>query len=170
MSEAQADALAARDAPFAAEHRASMAIAWDARRRTPRDLREAVHYARQAWRAEIPPRMSQGPAAIADDGAIRMDPEAEHFVFDPADRLEEDDDRQFIGFRVTPFRATLAAFERGDEKLRRQAAIVRKVAAGERPVAAAIAEGVPLWAAGDVAELALRAVLGQLTDVVVSPA
>lgn len=169
QSQAQLDALAARDAPYAAEHRASVAIAWGPRQ-MPRNLREAVHYARRAWAAEIPDWMSEGSDDIGPDGNPRMAPPAEAFVFGSADQVEhvEKGDRPLIQYRITPFRATLRAFEVAkDEKLNRQAAIVRAVCRGERPVAAAIAEGIPLWAAADIAELALRSLLEQTSDLVV---
>jgi hypothetical protein len=160
-----------RDAPFTIEFERSVAVAWNVREREPRDLRQAVRFVRAAWINETPIRLTEGFESVGPDGNPRFHPEAERFIFGPPDDLEDDEPGAAIRYRLTPFRATLDTFENGDDKMRHQANLIRRVTAGEMlPGAAAIAEGVPAWAAKDVAEHALRAFLACMTDVVVREA
>jgi hypothetical protein len=69
-------------------------------------------------------------------------------------------------FYLTPFRATLDGLERGDLAARAHASIVRHITIGSmEAVPAAMLEGVPVWCAGSVAELALRSFLRRLSDI-----
>jgi hypothetical protein len=155
-----------RELPYSVEHQASRHRSWDARRRKPRDLRHAVRLVRAAWIAETPVQLHE--RVVGDDGNPRLTSEAWRFVFGSPELVEAPDPSDRVAFRSTPFRATLAAFRRGDEKQRAQAEIIHAVTAGEQtPGEAAAAQGVPWWCAKDVAEAALRAFLAQMTDVVV---
>jgi hypothetical protein len=156
----------ARELPYATAHRRSVARAWDARRRQSRDLRHAVYLVRSAWIAETPVQLHEH--AVGDDGNPRFAAGAYRFVFGSPGEIERPEPEDRVAYRLTPFRATLAAFAHGDEKQQEQAKIVRQVTAGERhPAEAAIAIGVPPWCAKDVAEQALRTFLASMSDVVV---
>lgn len=161
-----AAARRARDLPYAEAHAASRAVAWDAHRRTPRDLRHAVRLARAAWISETPVQLHEGE--IGDDGNPRLTAETERFVFGSPGEIEKPDPSDRVAYRLTPFRATLATFRQGDDRQRAQAEIVARVTAGEqRPAEAAVTIGVPQWCAKDVAEQALRSFLASMSDVVV---
>lgn len=161
-----AAARRARESPYQADHDTSVATAWDARRRTPRDLRHAVRLVRAAWIAETPLELHEREPG--DDGNPRLTVSAERFIFGPAGQVERPQPEDRVAYRLTPFRATLDTFRQGDERQRAQAAIVASVTAGERlPGEAAMREGVPAWAAKDVAEIALRSFLASMSDVVV---
>lgn len=154
-----------RDLPYADAHAASRAAAWDVRRRAPRDLRQAVRYVRAAWIAETPVQLHDGE--IGDDGKPRFAGDAYRFVFGAPDEIERESNGR-LGYRWTPFRATLATFRQGDDRQRAQAAIVASVTAGEQgPGEAAANLGVPRWCAKLVAFDALTSFLGSMTDVVV---
>lgn len=166
-----ADARRRRETPYQAEHERSTRRAWDAKSRAPRDLRHAVRLVRAAWINETPVNLTEGPDSVGPDGNPRLTPEATRFIFDGPDQVEPGEPGDPLRFRVTPFRATLAAFERGGQKAQHQAAIVRRVTSGEQlPGSAAMGEGVPEWCAKDVAETALLAFLSSMSDVVVAEA
>lgn len=112
--------------------------------------------------------MTLGAHSVGDDGNPRFAPETDAYIFGRPDALEHDEPGAIIRYRLLPFRATLAIFTRGDEKMRHQAAIVRRVTAGEQgPMDAAMAEGVPSWCAKDVAEQTLRLFLTIMSEVAV---
>jgi hypothetical protein len=167
ISEAQAnaDALIRRGTPHAAEHRASVSVVWDWQRRAPRNLREAVRFIRQAYADEVPRRMTEGPDSIGEDGTPRFAPQAEAYIFGSGEATTGTSG-EVVAFYRTPFRATLAHMEQGQEPEQKRAAIVRHVTIGSRgPKEAAIAEGVPEWCAGTVAEDAVRGFIARLSDV-----
>lgn len=156
-----------REAPYADVHGRSIGEAWDASKRIPRDLREAVHQARVAWASEIPRALTEGPASVGDDGNPRFTADATTFIFGSPHHVEPTDST-IVGFRTTPFRSTIASMLTGDESSRKRAAIVGRITAGGmQPLQAAVAEGVPSWCAKTVAEDALRSVLGRVSDLVV---
>lgn len=186
-SQANAEALARRDAPWTATSAQSFAVAWDWRKRAPRSLGEAVTMVRALYAAEVPTKLHE--AAIGEDGTPRMTPRAEGYIFgdprsDDAGRWEEpltddagqpvkgDDGkpvmvtrRDPIGHYHAPFRARLAGMEHGGELDRHRAAIVSHVTIGSQgPVQAAMAESVPQWCAKLVAEDALFAFLHGMSD------
>lgn len=173
-SDAQLDAVAVaragRAAPYGSEHRRSVNLAWDSDRRQPKDLRTAVYTVRRAYADEVPSKLHTA-GTLADDGTPAMTARAEGYIFGSdgttdARRPAPGDPPEAVSFYLTPFRATLASMERGDLAARKQAAIVRHVAIGSQGATqAAILEGVPVWCAGSVAELALRAFLANLSDI-----
>lgn len=167
ISEAQAnaDALIRRGTPYVTDHQATTARLWDWQRRSPRNLREAVRVIRQAYADEVPGRMTEGYDSIGEDGTPRFAPQAEAYIFGREDSTTGQKG-DVLAFYRTPFRATLAHMERGAEPEQKRAAIVRHVTIGSRgPKEAAIAEGVPDWCAGTVAEQAIRAFIARLSDV-----
>lgn len=152
-AQANADALARRDVPYGRENRATVARAFDWRNREPRDLREAVRLVRAAYADEIPQRMVEGSDTYNLDGSPRFAAEAAAYIFDGRATGE-------------PFRSLLAVMEAGAEPERRRAAIVRHVTIGSQgPKEAAIAEDVPAWCAGLVAEDTLRGFLRSLSAI-----
>jgi hypothetical protein len=169
-AQANAEALMRRSAPFTAAADASVRVAWDWRKRQPRDLREAVDMARQLHAAEVPSKLHEGPDSIGPDGTPKMTARAEGYIFgsgtsDDAPRNPETNERDPVGYYHAPFRARLAEMSAGMEVDRKRAAIVQHVTIGARsPVEAAIAEGVPSWCARLVAEDALRAFLHSMSD------
>jgi hypothetical protein len=170
-SQANAEALARRSAPYSAASDMSARIAWDWRKRQPKGLREAVHFVRNAYANEVPPKLHDGPDAIGPDGTPRMTARAEGYIFgspssDDAGRDAETGERDAIGYYHAPFRARLDEMTRGDEQARKRAAIVSHIAiGGQEAWDAAIAEGVPSWCARLVAEDALRAFLHSMSDI-----
>lgn len=171
-SEAQsnAEALRWRDAPFTATSDASFRVAWDWHRREPADLREALHMVRKAYSDEVPTKLHEGPDSIGEGGTPKMTTRAEGYLFgSPSSGSDRDD---AIGWYHAPFRAQLDAMQHAtmpngdaDEACRKRAAIVSHVTIGSQgPQEAAIKEGIPAWAAKDVAEAALRSFLRGLTD------
>ena len=147
-AQANAEALARRDGPYAAENRLTVRRHFDWRNREPRDLREAVRLVRCAYSDEVPSQMAEGSDTYYPDGSPRFAPEAEVYIFEGS---------------AGPFGRLLAHLERGSEHERKRAAIVRHVTIGSQsPWQSAVAEGVPSWCALLVAEDALRGFLRQL--------
>lgn len=175
QSRANAEALARRGSPHVGSYELSVRVAWDYRKRAPRDLREAERAVIRAYADETPTRLHEGPDAIGPDGTPKMTQRAEGYIFgnersDDAGRDPETGERDLIGYYHAPFRARLAAMEQGDEARRKHAAIVRDVVFGQRSgTEAAMGEGVPSWCAGLVAEHALRSFLQGLSDISVHP-
>lgn len=179
-SQANAEALARRGAPYTAASETSLRVQWDWHRREPADLREATRMARKAYADEVPERLHDGPSAIGEDGTPRMSARAVGYIFgsefgDDATRDPETGERDLVGWYYAPFRAHLAALYGSHDKhpedyictdaTHRRAAIVRHVTLGSQgPMQAAIIEGVPSWCAKLVAEDALRSFLRGLTD------
>ena len=173
-SEAQtnAEALARRESPYTAAHAVSVSLAWDYRARQPNDLRDAERMVRRAYADEIPTKLHEGPDSIGEGGTPKMTARAEGYLFGHADssdarRNPTTGEPDLISYYHAPFRATLDAMAHSSrESHRRHAAIVSHVTIGQQTaVQAAIAEGVPSWCAGTVAERALRGFLAQLSDV-----
>jgi len=149
-AQANAEALARRDGPYAAENRLTTRRAFDWRNREPRDLREAVRLVRAAYSDEIPGRMAEGSDTYNLDGSPRFAPETAAYIFEGS---------------AGPFGRLLAHLERGSEHERKRAAIVRHVTIGSQsPWTAAVAEAVPGWCALLVAEDELRGFLRQLSS------
>jgi hypothetical protein len=164
-SQANAEALARRERTYSEASGVSFRVNWDWHNREPRDLREAVRMARQAYADEVPARLHSHD--LADDGTPKMTPQAEGYIFGSETAGEErrtpDEAPPALDFYRTPFRACLANLERSSP---RRAAIVSHVTIGSlSPVEAAMREGVPTWCAKEVAESTLRAFLRNLTDV-----
>jgi hypothetical protein len=170
-AQANADALARRGAPYTAASGQSFAVAWDWRKRQPKNLREAVDMCRSVYASEVPTKLHDGPDAIGLDGTPRMSARAEGYIFgdprsDDAGRDAESGQRDLIGNYHAPFRARLAEMSAGSELDRKRAAIVSHVTIGSQgPVEAAVAEGVPSWAAGIIARDALFAFLHSMSDI-----
>ena len=167
ISEAQSNALALerRSAPYSESSGQSFTVAWNYHNREPKDLREAVRMVRAAYADEVPGRMHNRD--IADDGTPRMTPQAEGYIFGSdtsgTERRVEGEPLPALDYYRTPFRAALEHLRRSSPK---RAAIISHVTIGSQsPIQAAIAEGVPAWCAGDVAEPTLRAFLRNLSDV-----
>jgi hypothetical protein len=163
-----ADVLARRAAPYAAAHEASVVRAADRRASEPRDLRELVRAVRRAYGDEVPLAIHEGPDRIDAGGTPAMTGSFLAYVDGAANAVDERTPRHdaagelldrplVVGHYVTPFRAALAGMASpDDEGGRRRAAIVAHVTIGDQgPVDAALAEGVPLWCAREVAERAL---------------
>lgn len=169
-SQANADALYRRDHTFTEPSADSFRVAWDWRKRQPKELREAVRMVRAAYSADVPTKLHDGPDAIGVDGTPRMTARAEGYIFgsgeaDDAPRDAETGQRDPIGYYRNPFRARLSAMERGSERERFQAHIVAHVAiGGMTPQEAAIAMGIPSCVARDVAEPALFFFLHSMSD------
>lgn len=164
-SQANAEALARRDAGYAVPHEVSLARSWDFRRREPTDLREAVRMVRRAYADEVPARLHEGPDSIGPDGTPKMTARAEGYIFGSPQGSDRSDPDQLVSFYHSPFRARLSQLERGDETERKHAALVAHVTiGGQGPREAAIAEGVPPWCARIVAEDAIRAFLRSISD------
>lgn len=169
-SQANAEALARRSAPYSAAADMSARIAWDFRNREPRDLREAVHLVRKAYADEVPDKLHEGYDSIGEGGTPKMTAKAEGYIFgsgdsDDAGRDAETGQRDLVGYYHTPFRAALCRMQHGADAERHRAAIVSHVTIGQQgPQEAAIAEGVPVWCAKLVAEDALRMFLRGLSD------
>jgi len=167
---ANAEILESRGRTYAGPSADSFRIAWDWRKRQPRDLREAVRMVRAAYSDEVPSKLHDGPDAIGPDGTPRMTARAEGYIFgdqrsDDAGRNAETGERDLVGTYHAPFRARLAELSCGSEQERKRAAIVQHVTIGSQaPVEAAIAEGVPSWCARLVAEDALRFFLHSMSD------
>jgi len=158
-------ALARREAPFAPENRTSAGMAYDFRRRQPKDLHDAVNMVRRAYQDEVPTKLHE--SGLADDGTPAMTAKAEAYIFGNPTWTDAHGERPLVAFYVTPFRATLAEMERArDEATRKRAAIVRHVTIGSQSAEeAAISEGVPSWCSRDVAKAALTSFLRRLSDV-----
>jgi hypothetical protein len=169
-SQANAEALARRGAPYSAASGVSFRVNWDWRKRQPRSLHEAVDMVRSLHASEVPSRLHEGPDTIGPDGTPKMTARAEGYIFgsgtgDDAARDAETGQRDPIGYYHAPFRARLAEMGAGGELERKRAAIVQHVTLGQQaPVEAAMAEGVPSWCARMVAEDALRYFLHSMSD------
>ena len=172
-SQANAEALRWRDAPFTAASDASFRVKWDYHRREPRDLREAVSMVRRAYADEVPAKLHKGPDnAEGLYGAPGLTPQAEGYIFGGAQGSDRKDPSEMVSYYHAPFRAKLAELELAilpngdpDVSCRKRAAIVSHVTIGAQgPQEAAIKEGVPSWCAKLVAEDALRAFLRGMTD------
>lgn len=167
---ANAEMLANRGRTFAGPSADSFRVAWDWRKRQPRDLREAVRIVRAAYASEVPTKLHDGPDAIGEGGTPRMTARAEGYIFgsgmaDDALRDAETGQRDPVGYYHAPFRARLAELYRGDERARKCAAIVSHVTIGQQgPQQAAIAEGVPSWCATLVARDALFFFIHSMSD------
>lgn len=185
-AQANAEALARRAAPAALEHQESIRRSWDYRARQPRDLREAVRMVRRAYQDEIPEQLHDGPDSIGEAGTPRFSAPAEGYLFGSPESSDARRDPvtkelEAVSWYRYPFQATLehlgyAAHARHPKGYvcidaeHRRAAIVGHITIGQRgPKEAAIAEGVPSWIAGDVAELVLRAFLRSLSDLRLMP-
>lgn len=168
-SEAQsnAEALSRRGREFAAENQTSAGIAYDYRRRQPRDLREAERMVRRAYADEVPTKLHSG-TDLADDGTPAMTNRATSYIFGNAQQTDAGrGDGEFLSYYLAPFRATLSAMQTARaESTRRHAAIVSHVTiGGQDPEPAAEAEGVPSWCSRRIAFDALCSFLRQLSDV-----
>lgn len=150
--------------PYADAHGRSVTRAWSGRHE-PRDLREAVHHARRAYAVEVPSALTDGPASVGDDGNPRFALAATSYIFDGS-RQERDG---ALAYEHYPFRFTLSQFLQGAPIQRVYGEIVWRIAAGGMaPHEAAVAAGVRPEAIGKlVAESALRAVMGRVSDLVV---
>jgi hypothetical protein len=84
-SQANAEALARRSAPYSAASDMSARIAWDYRNREPADLREAVYMVQKAYADEVPDKLHDGPDAIGEGGTPRMTARAEGYIFGSGD-------------------------------------------------------------------------------------
>lgn len=172
-AQANAEALARRERTYSAASEASFTVNWDWHRREPRDLREATRMVQRAYADEVPTKLHDHD--IGPDGTPRMAAKAEGYIFgnpsaDDAGKDPETGQRDLMGYHYTPFRATLDRFEHGNETDKHIAAIVSHVTiGGQGPKQAAIAEGIPSWAAGFVVEPALRAFLRSMTDLRLHP-
>lgn len=166
-AQANAEALARRDAPDIERNRTSAGMAYDFRRRqTPRDLRHAVSLVRRAYRDEVPTKLHEH--GLADDGTPAMTPQTEAYIFgSPTWTDAGKGETPIVSYFLTPFRATLDQMERHPaESTRRRAAIVRHVTIGsQEPDQAALTEGVPSWCSRLVAWDALTTFLRCLSDV-----
>jgi hypothetical protein len=164
-AQSNAEALAARGLPYTAASQVSFRLKWDWHRREPRDLREAVRMARQAYQEEVPVKLHD--TDIGPDGTPRMSARAEGYIFgSPTASDAPRDEPALVSYYLAPFRATLSGMERGDEATRKRAAVVSHITIGSQgPQEAAISEGVPAWCAKLVAYDALSAFLRRLTDV-----
>ena len=169
-SQANADALERRAAPFAPENRTSAGMAYDWRRRqAPRDLRDAVRLVRKAYQDEVPTKLHE--SGLADDGTPAMTAKAEAYIFGSATWTDAGKgESPLVSYFLTPFRATLDGMERHpSESTRKRAAIVRHVTIGSQaPEQAALIEGVPSWCSRLVAFDALTTFLRCLSDVKVN--
>lgn len=168
-SQANAEALARRSAPYTAAHEASYRVAWDFTRREPDSLRDAVRQCRKAYADEVPEKLHD--SAIGDDGAPRMNARAVGYIFgsaqsDDAGRDPLTGERDLSGWHFSPFRAALDRMTHGGDTERVYAAIVQKVTlGGEGPRQAALAAGVrPEAIAKGVALMAMRSFLRSMTD------
>jgi hypothetical protein len=173
MSEANSAALYGRDRTYSTAHQMSVTVSQDYRKRQPRDLREAVKMCRALYADEVPTKLHSG-TELADDGTPAMTNRATSYIFgNPSQTDAGRNDGEFLSYYVAPFRATLAGMQGGHDCDRscpapdhRRAAIVSHITVGSQgPQEAAIAEGVPLWAAKTVAEDAIRSFLRRLSDV-----
>ena len=170
-SQANAEALARRGAPYTHASEQSFRIAWDWHRREPTDLREAVRMVRKAHADEVPTRLHEGYDSIGPDGTPKMTTRAEGYIFgseraDDAGRDPETGQRDLVGYYRSPFRARLAEMTTGDTASQKRAAIVSHVTIGAMgPQDAAVLEGVPPWCAKVVAEDAIRAFLRSMSDI-----
>lgn len=163
-AQAQAEALARRAAPFAAESRTSAGMAYDFRRRQPRDLREAERAVRRAYVEEVPTRLHE--AGLADDGTPAMTARAESYIFGEDTWTDAGKgEHPIMAYYVTPLRAALSSMENGQATERADAEIASRVAAGMTGVEAAILSGAPVHWAGRIAYGALLSLLGRLSDV-----
>jgi len=155
-SEANAAALYGRERTYSAASDASFRIKWDASKREPRDLREAVRLVRAAYADEVPTKLHDH--LIGEGGTPKMTDAALRYLDQPhaADNREEG----LISFHLTPFRA---AHARMGKTL--SSRIVWRVATGTGPVDAALRVGVPREFAKLVAEDVLRAFCRSLSDI-----
>jgi hypothetical protein len=155
-SQANAEALARRAAPYSAASDITFRIAWDWHKREPRGLRDAADMLRRAYADEVPTRLHNRD--LADDGTPHMTPQAEGFIFEDARKTTDEDGA--IAYYRTPVRAAMANLEGP----RRQ--LVQKVATGEmHPFQAAQSLGVPDWCCKMVAEEVLRSFMRSLSDI-----
>ena len=170
-SQINADTLANRGRTYADSNAVSFRMSWDANRRVPRDLRDAVRLIRRAYQDEVPTKLHE--SGLADDGTPKMTAKAEAYIFgSPTWTDAGKGETPLVSFYVTPFRATLDEMERHHaESVRKRAAIVRHVTIGSQsPDQAAITEGVPAWCSRDVAFDALATFLRMLSDMRVNVA
>lgn len=161
-AQANAEALANRGRTYAAPNDRSVKVAWDFRKRQPRDLRDAEAMVRRLYEDEVPTRLHEH--AVGDDGTPRMAAKAEAYIFggDSWTDAGPTDEPPLVSYYRTPFRHNLSMLEgRSPER----AAIVRHTTIGGMTAKeAAIKEGVPGWCAAIVAEDVLRAFLRSMTD------
>jgi len=169
-SQANAEALARRSAPYTAAHEASYRVAWDFTRREPDNLRDAVRACRRAYADEVPDKLHD--SAIGDDGAPRMNARAVGYIFgsaqsDDASRDPLTGERDLVGWHFSPFRAALDRMAHGSDTERVYAVIVTKVTiGGQGPREAALDAGVmPVCLAKSNALMAMRAFLRSMTDI-----
>jgi hypothetical protein len=169
-SQANAEALVRRSAPYSAAHDASFRLQWDVHKREPDNLRDAVRKCRRAYADEVPDKLHD--SVIGDDGAPRMNARAVGYIFgsgsaDDASRNPETGEHDLQGFYYTPFRAALERMSHGADTERVYAAIVQSVTVGgQGPREAALLAGVqPDCLAKSVALMAMRAFLRSMTDI-----
>ena len=170
-SQANAEALARRTAPYAGAYYTSTSLAFDWRKRQPSSLRDAVDLVRRHYADEVPTKLHEGYDSIGEGGTPKMTARAEGYLFgnpgaDDAARDPETGERDMLGYYFTPFRAHLASWQRGDELARTRAAIVSHITIGSQgAVDAAIAEGAHPLDAKRTATDALTAFLHGLSDI-----
>ncbi len=116
-SEAQLDALAARSSPYRVEHERSRAMAWDASRRRPRDLRSVERYLREQYAAEVELEDHE-QRQLAEDGTPKMTARAVAYIFGDPQSTQAHDPDEALTFYQFPFQATLDQFARGDARQR----------------------------------------------------
>lgn len=187
MSDAElnARAVANRGRTYAAEHAASMSIAWQRTSHRGKALRDLVRLVRRAASDEVPLRLHEAPEHVDAGGAPEMTPAFVQYLDAPqatterahpfagegraCDRCDvlaefHEEPALLAEFR-TPYRAALSHLaSAGDETSRKRAAIVSAVAGGQGPAEAAIAAGVPAWCAKVVAADALVVFCDRLSD------
>jgi hypothetical protein len=171
-AQANAEALVRREAPASSEHQASVRRAWDHRARQPKDLQQAVFYARKAYQDEVPQQLHDGPDEIGEGGVPRFSADAASYLFgDPttasdARRDPVDKRLEAVSWFRHPFQATLSAMlSAGHPPTERLAKIVSHITIGQMgPVEAAVKEKAHPDDAQLVAETALRRFLADLSD------
>lgn len=175
-SQANAEALHRRGSPYTAASDVSFRVHWDANRREPSTVREAIRAVRRAYADEVPDKLHDGPDAIGEDGTPRMSAKAVGYIFgapdaDDAARDPETGQRDLAGWHFTPFRANLSVMSRGTETQRLYAAIVQSIAIGGQDAReAALAAGVrPAAIAKGIALMAMRSFLRSMTDLALHP-
>jgi len=169
-SQANAEALARRSAPYTAASDASFRIKWGGQHREVDNLGDAVRVVRRAFADEIPEKMHDGLSYLADDGTPRMNARAVGYIFGEPDSDDAGPD-DLMGYHFTPVRAQLYRMAHGQPTERVYATIVAKITVGgQGPREAALAAGVlPEAIAKGVALMALRAFLRGLTDIKLHP-
>ena len=163
-AQANAEALARRSSTYADQHAASWQVRFNRPSHERRSLRDLVRDLRRAYADEVPSRMHVHD--VDGGGTPALSPEFKAYLMGPDDATDKRDDGT-TEILWWPFRTALQKMlaETDAGMVQRARLTEAVVVTGLGPIDAAIALGVPDWAARDVAEKSLEIFWKRLSDV-----